>query len=147
MRIIIVEDEHLIAQRIQRMIREILGVKISYISIETTLEDAIDHILGTVAQLKTENESKEEVLLGSNGDDAGQPSSKIGGVKMGISGIPVTLYDSAHIFVSNRNNIILLSLIVIVAMVFISLVYYAKHKKGHDSTTKVSGGGRHIYPR
>ena len=44
MRIVIVEDEVLIAERIKRMTEEILGSKVSRIAIETTLEDASHHL-------------------------------------------------------------------------------------------------------
>lgn len=44
MRIVIVEDETLIANRLKRMISEILDTKLTRIFIETTLEDASEHL-------------------------------------------------------------------------------------------------------
>jgi len=51
MRIVIVEDELLIAQRLQSMIREILGSRITHTAIETTLEAASDFLFSRPVDL------------------------------------------------------------------------------------------------
>ena len=54
MRVVIVEDETLVAQRLERMIADILGSRITRLRVESTLDDAKDRLFSSPADLLTE---------------------------------------------------------------------------------------------